>query len=172
MTIKPCTKEDIKDMIRVLLQSYLEHYTHLWEDEGVNYMKNSFNEKKLDEEMSNPNAAFFLVQDGQKYVGLVKLNIDSAAGDFPASTTLELERIYFIKEAAGKGLGKKAVGFVLDYAKQKHKQVIWLKAMESSTAVVEFYKKCGFRVTGEYELNYPYIRGEYKGMVVMMMDVK
>ncbi len=171
MTIKPCTKEDIPDMIQVLIQSYLEHYTHLWEDEGVNYMKNSFSAEKLDEELSNPNSIFFLIGDGQKYVGLVKLNIDSAVDEFPASTTLELERIYFIKEAAGKGLGKEVVNFVSDYAKQRDKRLIWLKAMDTSPAV-EFYKKRGFQVTRETELDYLHIRSEFKKMYVMVLHLK
>jgi ribosomal protein S18 acetylase RimI-like enzyme len=170
MTIKPCTKEDIQDMIQVLIQSYLEHYTHLWEDEGVNYMKNSFNAAQLEEEMSNPNSVFYLIHDGQKYVGLVKLNIDSAVDAFPASTTLELERIYFIKEAAGKGFGKAAVDFVSNYAIQKHKRVVWLKAMQTSPAV-EFYKKRGFEVIRETELDYIHVRSEFKKMVVMAMHV-
>ena len=170
MTIKPCTKEDIQDLIQVSTQSYQEHYTYLWEDAGANYMEHNFTAEKFEEEISNSNAVFFLIRDGQKYVGFIKLNIDSGVYNFPARTTLELERIYFIKEAAGKGLGKEAIEFVSNYAKQMHKSHIWLKAMESGTAV-EFYKKRGFRVIGEIELDYINIKSEFKKMFVMALEV-
>jgi len=170
ITITPCTKEDIDDMLHVLRQSYLEHYTYLWYDNGAGYMQASFNAGRLNDELSNPNSAFFLLHDGQKFVGLIKLNINSPIAGYPADTALELERIYFIKEASGQGLGKEAINFVVSYAKQKQKTLIWLKAMDSSAAV-EFYKKTGFRVISEFDLQYPNLKDEYKKMYVMTLQL-
>ena len=168
LTIKTCTKEDINDLLQVARQSYLEHYTYLWFDEGEGYMQASFNFDKLDHELSNPNAAFFLLYEEDRPVGLLKLNINSATAGFSADTALELERIYFIKEAAGKGLGKAAINFVSNFALQRNKSIVWLKAMDSSAAV-EFYKKRGFQITGEFELSYPHLRDEFKKMYVMVL---
>lgn len=104
--IKTCTKENIKDLIQISKQSYLEHYTYLWLDNGESYMQANFNADKLSDELSDPNSVFFLIYDGENPVGLMKLNINSAVSVFSPDTALELERIYFIKEASGKGFGK------------------------------------------------------------------
>jgi len=170
MQIETCTQDDIKDLIKVSIKSYLEHYTYLWFDNGTNYIKSNFNADKLSEEISDTSSILFLIRDGQKPVGLIKLNIDSKTDNFSADVALELERIYFIKEASGKGLGKKAIEFVKDFAKQKGKKAIWLKAMQSST-VVEFYKKQGFTIAGETYLNYPEIKSEFQKMFIMRLDL-
>lgn len=170
LKIKPCTEEDIDDLLNVAKQSYLEHYTYLWDDNGAGYMQASFNPGKLHDELSNPNSAFFLLHDGQKFVGLIKLNINSPAAGFSADTALELERIYFIKEASGKGLGKEAINFVVGFARQRQKTVIWLKAMDSSAAV-EFYKRRGFQIISGFELHYLNLKDEYKGMYVMALSL-
>lgn len=170
MTIKACTIEDIKDLIQVAQQSYREHYLYLWLDNGEGYMQASFNFDKLYGELSDLNSVFFLIQDDQRLVGLIKLNINSATGSYSADEALELERIYFIKEASGKGFGKEAISFVVNFSKQRNKSIIWLKAMDSSAAV-DFYKKRGFQITGEFELRYPNLRDEFRKMYVMTLHL-
>lgn len=170
MQIKTCTQADIRDLIEISTKSYLEHYTYLWFDNGTSYIKSNFNAGKISEEMSDPNSIFFLIGDGQKSVGLIKLNIDSKTNNFSADEALELERIYFIREGSGKGFGKKAIEFIKDFAKQQSKKIIWLKAMESST-VIEFYKKQGFTIVGETHLNYPEIKSEFQKMLTMNLNL-
>jgi len=168
MTIKACTKEDVDEMGRVLIQSYRENYTYLWFDDGEKYIVDCFGYEKLNAELSDPNAAFFLFYEGQKPVGVMKLNISSALGEFSADAALELERIYIIKEASGKGIGKEAIDFVCDFARERNKAVIWLKAMDSSAAV-GFYERRGFAVIGESWLSFPEMKDEYKRMVIMVL---
>ncbi|MFI5187449.1 MAG: GNAT family N-acetyltransferase, partial [Chitinophagales bacterium] len=137
---------------------------------GENYIQSNFNYDKLSDEISNPNSIFFLIQLRDKPVGLVKLNIDSGTYGYPADIALELERIYFIKEASGQGLGKTTIDFIINFARQKSKKLIWLKAMDSSGAV-EFYKKQGFEINDETCLDYPEIKDEYKKMFVMCKEL-
>ena len=108
--------------------------------------------------------------DELKPVGLIKLNIDSAIDKFTAAFALELERIYLIKEASGRGFGKGAMTFVVNFAKAKNKKIVWLKAMDSSPAV-EFYKKSGFIITGETNLNYPQITAGFQRMLFMQLTL-
>lgn len=170
MRVKKCTREDIGDLVRVSTQSYNENYTYLWHDKGVDYVRNNFNFDRLDTEMSDANSVFFLVYDEEKAVGMIKLNIDKEIGGFSADAALELERIYFVKEASGKGLGKEAIDFVSDFARQRGKTVIWLKTMDTSAAL-EFYKKRGFTIIGEARVSFPNIIEEFSGMRVMVLDL-
>lgn len=170
MNIKKCTYNDIPQLADIALRSYREHYTHLWHDNGEWYMQSRFNYDKLHEEMTDPDAAFFLVYTEQKITGFIKLNIDKATDNFSAAESMELERIYFIKEASGRGAGKHAMNFIIDIAKQKNKKLLWLKAMDSSPAV-EFYKKQGFAITGETWLDFIEMKDEYKRMFIMYLPL-
>lgn len=109
---------------------------------------------------------FFLVYDNGKPVGLAKLNVDHARGPYSAADALELERIYFLKEAAGKGLGKATVAYISDLARQKGKAVVWLKAMADNPSV-GFYQKQGFTIAEETYLDYALLKDEFRKMVVM-----
>lgn len=168
MTIRACTTADLDLVTRVLLQSYRETYLYLWYDDGESYIQANFNAERLNAELSDPNAAFFLAYDEQTPVGVIKVNINSALGSYSADSALELERIYFIKEALGKGMGTEAVDFVENFARQRNKSIVWLKAMDSSAAV-KFYLKKHFRITGEAWLTYEVMKDEYKRMVVMVL---
>jgi len=170
MKIRSCKIEDTDLLVRVLLQSYRENYLYLWLDGGESYIRTNFSAERLNEELSDPNAAFFLVYDEEKPVGVIKLNISKSISGFPAEAALELERIYFIKEASGKGLGRESISFILDFARENNKSVVWLKAMDSSAAI-EFYKKRGFQIVGETWLGYQAMKEEYRRMVIMVLKL-
>ncbi|MFC5284489.1 GNAT family N-acetyltransferase [Pedobacter alpinus] len=118
MEIKTCLAEDINDLLFIAKTSYQDHYTYLWDDEGVKSISTNFSLTQLQKELSNPNSPFYLLYYQQKLVGFLKLNLDSEVTDYSSIDALELERIYFIKEATGKGLGKIVLEFVIDLAKK------------------------------------------------------
>jgi GNAT superfamily N-acetyltransferase len=167
---KVCSKEDIPQLQALAIKSYNEHYTHIWHDEGKNYVKNSFNSEQLSKEIEHPNAIFFLVTIDTTPVGFVKLNADKAVDAYTSDEAIELERIYFLKDAAGKGLGKETLSKITQLAKDRGKKVIWLKAMKGGDAQ-GFYQKQGFDVISETILTLPYIKEEHRDMVVMLKAI-
>ncbi len=167
MKITPCSKNDIPNLISVARQSYKEHYLHLWYDGGDWYLQNNFTFEQFSKELSDPNAALFLISEENISVGFIKLNINKGYENYSDAEALELERIYFLKSAAGRGLGKATIEFIAEFANQKNKSVVWLKTMDSAPSV-EFYKKVGFTILGDYFLPYQQMKVEYRGMFVMI----
>ncbi|MCC9168715.1 GNAT family N-acetyltransferase [Pontibacter harenae] len=171
ITITPCTSADIPQLIEVAVHSYNQHYTHLWYDNGADYVKKCFTQHPLEQEFADSNAAFFFINLEEKPVGFLKLNIDKALDNYTAADALELERIYIIQEASGKGIGSKAIDFTVQFAKDREKQVVWLKAMDSSDDAVRFYERNGFQKCGTFLLDKPLMKVEYRGMFVMKRDL-
>jgi len=165
-----CSQDDIMLILEICKQSYLEHYTYLWTDEGDNYMRVSFTKEKILSEMEDVNSQFYLIYAEEKPVGVLKINYDKSVDGTSNRDYLEIERIYFLKQAAGKGLGKHALNMVHQLAKRGNKKTIWLKAMKGADAV-QFYERQGFLVTGEVDLSFPYIKDELKRMVMMQLPV-
>ena len=164
--IIPCTAADIPRLQAIAIRSYNDHYLYLWHDNGAWYKERSFSERALKEEIADPNAAFFLIYTGAELVGFLKLNIDKSLAGGRAEESLELERVYLVKSASGKGVGKKVIDFTVAYAKQRNKRLIWLKAMDSSRSV-GFYEQNGFEKCGTYRLDFEVMKVEYRGMYVM-----
>lgn len=170
MEIKTCSEKDINDLLFVAKTSYQDHYTYLWDDEGENYIKANFNSNQLLQELANPNTQFYLLYFQEKLVGFLKLNLDSEVNNYSPIEALELERIYFIKEATGKGLGKMVLEFVIDLAKKRNKSIVWLKAMNSSQSV-KFYEKNQFEIIDEMILPYEFMKDEFRKIVTMMREI-
>ena len=170
MEIKTCLEENINDLIRIATTSYQDHYTYLWDDEGEKYISANFNVNQLQQELVNPNSQFYLLYSLEKLVGFLKLNLDSEVNNYSPIEALELERIYFIKEATGKGLGKIVLEFVIDLAKKRNKKIVWLKAMDSSRSV-EFYKKNQFEIVDEMILPYKFMKDEFRKILTMIREI-
>jgi len=159
LQFKKCTLLDIPQLIKVATKSYREHYTYLWEDGGESYITNHFDKASFKQELLQTNSEFYLVLWREKAVGFFKINdLDK--------TYLELERIYLIAAAKGKGIGKASVQFVEGFAVTHSKSIISLKTMQKGKAY-SFYEKCGFRIVDETILNVPLIKKEYRKMFVM-----
>lgn len=167
--IKPVTVNDVELLQAVALQSYKEHYLHLWYDGGKWYMQNSFNLQQLAQELEDDNARFFMVYTAGEPCGFVKVNIHAPLGDI--TNALELERIYFKQSAGGKGIGAQAVEYVFALASRLGKQVVWLKVMDTSSKPVAFYRKMGFEICGVYHLPYQQMKKEVRGMYIMKKEL-
>lgn len=166
MKFKICTAEDSDALVNIALRSYLDHYTYLWNDGGNAYIQANFNNDTMREELANSNSIFYLIYLEDTIVGYCKINIDKAIGHYSAEEALELERIYIIKEATGKGSRTRVIDFVMDLAREKLKTMVWLKAMDSSAAVA-FYEKQEFIITDAYHLTFPTMKDECRKILVM-----
>ena len=103
-------------------------------------------------------------------MGYFKLNLNKDFKDYVPSDTLELQRLYFIDKVVGKGLGTKAMQYVIDYAKCYNKKLLWLTSMDSSRSV-DFYKKFDFFISHEYQLNFPAMKDAYRKILVMCKEM-
>ncbi|MHA6248803.1 N-acetyltransferase family protein [Pontibacter sp. CAU 1760] len=166
----PCTPADIHTLQDIALNSYGDHYLYLWHDGGAWYIDKCFSDKALKQELEDPNAAFFMIYMQKELVGFLKLNIDKALEGGDARESLELERIYLTKKASGKGIGRQAVDFAVDFARQRQKRLVWLKAMDSSRSV-NFYEQNGFVPCGTHRLDFEAMKEEYRGMIVLQREI-
>ena len=166
----------------VATRAYFDSYTHLWNDEGAWYAERCFNIKQLEEEFSDKNALFFGVSDDNDALGFLKININYPLSKNACQSTyldlltfetdetenaLELERIYLTKNGQGRGIGKRLVQIALKVAQTRGKQIIWLKAMDTSANAIAFYKKMGFEKCGTMRLNFELMKPEMRGMIAM-----
>jgi ribosomal protein S18 acetylase RimI-like enzyme len=169
VTYMPVTPGDAPLLGKIALQAYKDHYTHLWYDKGAWYMQKCFSIQQLEEELADRNALFFIVLVNGNAAGFIKLNIDAPVDN--ELRALELERIYFMQQYSGRGIGTAAVNHVFAMAHSLNKKIVWLKVMDSSTNAIAFYKKLGFEICGTYRLNFPQMKPHLRGMFIMKRHI-
>lgn len=170
--LRACNEKDISLLSAVGLQSYQEHYLYLWTAyEFANwYMQRSFSEESLHQQMQDKNTIFYLVVVNGKNAGLVKLNKNKDMNGAENKCCIELERLYLLKETTGTGVGKKAVQQIIQSARSEGYQTLWLKSMDSSTAV-SFYQKLQFKILGREVLPYDGFKDEYRGLLTLSLNL-
>ena len=168
--IKSITSNDAALLSKTAIKAYSDHYLHLWYDNGEWYKQRCFTETVLKDELNDSNNLFFLAYADGEPVGFLKLRINAPLESEPGKDAMELERIYLTRAASGKGIGKALVELSFSIAKEHNKQLIWLKAMDSSAGPIAFYKKMGFVQCGTYHLNVEQMKSALRGMVIMKKD--
>ncbi len=179
------TVDDADWLSNIAKQAYFDNYTHLWFDEGAWYAERCFNVEQLRHELLDENAAFYGVEDEKEPLGFLKININyplskkhCQSKDLTLLTfytdeipnALELERIYLMKQGQGRGIGQRLVQLTVDAARSRGKDVVWLKAMDTSPAGL-FYEKMGFKTCGTLRLGFEQMKPEMRGMVAMKKEI-
>jgi putative acetyltransferase len=95
---------------------------------------------KMFETYQKENATYFVVEYNNKVVGGAGIaQLDNYEGN-----TCELQKMYFLPIARGKGLGSKLINICLAKAKQFGYKSCYLETLPYMKAAVKLYKKNGF----------------------------
>ncbi len=171
ISIRKINTTDAALLADTALTAYCDHYLHLWFDNGEWYIKKSFTKEVLQLELDDTNNFFYIAYEGDLPVGFLKLRINAILETDKTKNGLELERIYLTEAASRKGIGKQLMELSITIAKQYQKEIIWLKAMDSSIGPIAFYRQMGFVLCGITRLSFEQMKEEYRGMVVMKKEL-
>ena len=170
MNIRKVGLSDWRKLSEIGIESYLPHYSHLWENGGVEwYMNRCFGEDFLRNEIADANVEYYIIENEGEKIGIVKIVLQKRVPNSEIENALYLEKIYFVKEWTGKGIGRKLIDFVLRRAADLGRDCVWLEAMDTAAKPVASYEKAGFiqhsrvRLSDEFEL----MKEEFRGMIVM-----
>lgn len=142
------SKIDLKDMEQLQIigrATFFETFSDENTMENMQkYLAKGFAVSKLTKEINNPNSEFYFAEIDSKIVGYLKINFGQAQTEMKNNKSLEIERIYVLKELHGKKVGQTLYEKALTIAKQKGVEFIWLGVWEKNERAINFYKKNGF----------------------------
>jgi ribosomal protein S18 acetylase RimI-like enzyme len=108
------------------------------------YLENDLSLERLSEEMNNPNSEFFFATLENEVIGYLKINLESAHTEQKTANSLEIERIYVIKEFLGKNIGQLLLEYAFQIGREKGNENVWLGVWEENKRAIRFYQKNGF----------------------------
>ena len=161
------------DRLSALCQEiYAQYYLHLWNDNGAWYQKMRYAAPVLAEELADAKTEFYWIKQEGYPVGYLKINLNAHPDHSLFSDSgLEIERIYLLKAAAGRELGHKAMAWAEARAQQLGRDYVFLYTMDSSEARF-FYEKSGYHTRGEKRLDFEKMKPEYRGMYLMIKELR
>ncbi|MFT6984310.1 MAG: ribosomal-protein-alanine N-acetyltransferase [Psychromonas sp.] len=111
----------------------------------------------------------FLSNFGTRYFNHLLLEEGDVVGYFVASSVageVTLMNIAIAPAQQGAGYGRILLQFLIDYAKQKDQQEIWLEVRSSNVAALALYNKLGFAELDRRKDYYPSEKGREDAIIM------
>ncbi|GAA3791664.1 GNAT family N-acetyltransferase [Corallibacter vietnamensis] len=136
IVIRDITPADNKEIAQVIRDVLVEL--------GAPKVGTAYEDKTLDcmaETYSKPKAAYFVVSSNKKVIGGAGI----AQLDNCDENVCELQKMYFLPEARGLGLGEKMINTCLDKARELGFEQCYLETLPYMKAATKLYTKVGFK---------------------------
>ncbi len=159
---------DLRELQQIGIDSYLPHYAHLWKENNADwYLNKCFGDEFLAKEITDANVEYYIISAEEKNIGILKLVLQKTLPDSDIENALYLEKLYFIKEWTGKGVGRELMNFTFERAKELNRDCVWLVAMDTADKPVAAYKRAGFVVHSRSQIDFELMKDEFRGTFLM-----
>ncbi|OGI05779.1 MAG: hypothetical protein A2Y40_02835 [Candidatus Margulisbacteria bacterium GWF2_35_9] len=120
---------------------WTEHYTPIIGISQVQHMLTTFQSAEaITQQIQEHRYLYYLIVSESKNIGYFAIQ--------EKNPRLFLSKLYIKKELRGSGFGKKAIGFIINYAKNQDLKKIYLTVNKENSTSITAYKKLGFLTTG------------------------
>ena len=148
---RECDGTDLDTLVNISKRTFSDAFEKDNDPEDFQaYIHKAFHSKKLEAELANKDSLFHFVYDDETLVGYFKLNIETAQTDIKDPDSVEIERIYVLKEHQGKTIGSWMLKKIIARAQTLCKNYIWLGVWEHNPKAIQFYQRHGFAKFGEH----------------------
>lgn len=149
-SLRYATREDAELVADISRQTFYDTFAaDNTEEDMTKFLDEQFTKGRLMLEVGSPENIFLLAQAGDVVAGYLKLREGRRLTPFEWLRSLEIARIYVVKDFIGQGVGRLLMQAAIDIATQKEKEVIWLGVWERNRRAIDFYKSWGFEKFGE-----------------------
>ena len=150
ITIQRVTINEAATLSAIAKQTFYDTFTGTCtEDDMQGFLEEYFNETQLAKELSNPDDyCYFAMADGRP-VGYIRFMEDYSS--FPIMKqwkSMELKRIYVLKEYHGMGIAQQLIDFMMEYVVKENYKAVWLGVWAHNIRAQKFYEKYGFVNSG------------------------
>ncbi|GHB58231.1 hypothetical protein GCM10008107_03990 [Psychrosphaera saromensis] len=140
---KPVTsQDDINQVVELAHLIWTEHYTPIIGTEQVEYMLTHFHSKsEISKQISQQNYHFYLIINDDKAVGYCGFQLQE--------NDLFLSKLYILSSQRGQGFGKLATDFIIQSARDNHKNKVYLTVNKHNHGSINAYYNIGFNKVKE-----------------------
>jgi GNAT superfamily N-acetyltransferase len=163
-------QQKLKDLVT---RVYSPVYKHLWKNDDCSWYLNRFYSKEnLRKELNDIKAEYYFVIYKSSDVGILRIDYNRPLKGYKKDSNVYLHRIYLGNEAHGKGVGKAVFEWVEQQTREKGKDSIWLKCMDTQQQALRFYAKQDYENIGKTSLDFELLKKDLNGMVIFWKSLK
>lgn len=154
--IRKASKEELPVIRRLAFDIWPATYSSILSQEQLAYMLELFySDASLEKDFDKPGYSFFLLELDGKDAGYAGLELKE-------DQTAHLHKIYLSPHYQGKGLGKKLIQFIIDFARNAGARSLTLHVNRYNKAL-QFYQAVGFEIIKELdtEIGNGYLMNDY-----------
>jgi ribosomal protein S18 acetylase RimI-like enzyme len=115
------------------------------------FMNEQFTRQMLMKEVGAEGQLFYIARVNESLAGYIKLREGKEGPELKNRASLEIARIYSVKEMLGKGVGSALMQKAIDVAREMNKEILWLAVFQANKTAIDFYKRWGFEIFGEQD---------------------
>jgi ribosomal protein S18 acetylase RimI-like enzyme len=143
--------DDAEPLARLGAQTFYDTFVNSCSSEDLEaYLAAAYTVAQLAGELVDPRAMFFIAEVGGAMVGYGKLAESETPDCVTGAKPIELARLYTVRERHGRGVGEALMRAMLDEAKRRGRETIWLGVWEHNERAKAFYRKWKFELVGEH----------------------
>lgn len=150
ITIRRILLQDAPVLAKIARQTFYDTFTGTCTEEDMQlYLEQYYNLPQVQAELSDERDMFFFAEVNGEPVGYIRFMEDySSWAEVKKWKSLELKRLYVIKEFHGKKIAQQLMDFYQDYAIKHQYKCLWLGVWEHNMRAQKFYGKYGFADSG------------------------
>ena len=151
LSYKKCSLSQFNLLVNIARQTFKDAFKDQnKEDDFTSYMEDAFSDRVFKEQLNNKKIHYYLISLKSEPIGYFKLNEPVVQSDLNTADSVELERIYVLKEYQGKGIGRRAIHRIIKIGKEMNYVFLWLGVWEHNPGAIKFYENLGFKKFGEH----------------------
>lgn len=145
----PAHLELLRDMsIRTFRDTYEAYNT---EEDMRHHIATVFHPDRFLEEMADDRIGYHIAFLDDAPVGYIRVNSSGAQSDVNDPMSLELERIYVVKEQQGRRFGDQLILKTFGLAREAGLEYVWLGVWKKNEKAIRFYERMGFTIFGTHD---------------------
>jgi ribosomal protein S18 acetylase RimI-like enzyme len=145
LVIRAATIKDIELLQKISRQTFSETFSVSNTEENMTkYLTEELSAEKLSAELTDIHSEFYFAIHNNNIIGYLKLNEGESQTEIKDKTSLEIERIYVLKEYHRKKVGQLLYEKAIQVARHKQAAYVWLGVWEENKRAQAFYTKNGF----------------------------
>lgn len=152
LTLRPATRKDATLVADISRQTFYDTFAADNTPENMaKFLNEQFTRGKLMLEVGSPENTFLMAYADDEIAGYLKLREGRKLPSLQSALSIEIARLYVVKDFIGKGVGKRLMQAAIDIANEKEKEMVWLGVWEYNHRAIAFYTAWGFEKFDEVD---------------------